>query len=64
VGDQKKLIRASKKIIPRGSKKILSASKKIIHVDRNAFVWKGGKNCLTDRIKKKLLDPDLCTKMT
>ena len=38
--------------------------KKIIHVDRNAFVWKGSKNCLTDRIQKKILDPDLCPKTT
>ena len=53
-GIKKKLIRGSKKIIPRGSKKnYYEVQKKIIHVDRNAFVWKGSKNCLTDRIKKK-----------
>ena len=28
--------------------------KKIIHVDRNAFVWKGSKHCLADRIKKNI----------
>ena len=61
-GDQKKLIRGSKTNYSQGIETLscgrgakiasLTGSKKIIHVDRNAFVWKGSKNCLTDRIKK------------
>jgi len=64
-GIKKKLIRGSKKNYSQGIKKnYYEDQNKIIHVDRNAFVWKGSKNCLTDRIKKKLLDPDLCQKTT
>ena len=51
VGDQKNNKRIKKKY-SQGIKKSLWTSQKIIHVDRNAFVWKGSKNCLTDRIKK------------
>ena len=40
VGDQKKLIRGSRKIFP-GDQKKYEVQKKIIHVDRNGFVWKG-----------------------
>ena len=54
VEDQKKINKRIKKNYSQGiKKKLLRGSKKIIHVDRNAFVWKGSKNCLTHRIKKK-----------